>query len=42
LPRNKRMVILHKIAKDQLSTFDKMNIEQKFRQIENDGTKQLE
>jgi len=42
LPRNKRMAILHKIAKDQLSTFDKMNIEQKFRQIENDGMKQLE
>lgn len=40
--RSKRMTILHKIAKDQLSTFDRMNIEQKFRQIDNDSTKQLE
>lgn len=42
MPRSKRMAILHKIAKDQLATFDRMNIEQRFRQIESDETKQLE
>lgn len=42
MTRSKRTAILHKVAKDQLATFDKMNLEQKFRQIDDNSTKQIE
>lgn len=40
--RKKRMMFLHRVAKEQLSVLDKNNIEQKFRKISGNEQKQLE
>lgn len=42
LSREQRFVILHKMAKEQLKVLDSKNIEQRFRKILSDSTKEID